>query len=457
MNASRGYLEYFWLLAIMPAALAQSRAEIVTDNDLKVALHDVLSHNNLFDAAYLSDRLDIGLHIGRPEAVDRDTTRFAGTATASPPALYGWFTYEADVDRARQTSTVRVYFVAKSCAPLQQWGSEWHIQTHWSMATDGGPSSESLVWPGNEGITLTVTTSDMGCSVGMSQTLKRVVGVPVSPELPHAPASGLSRQIADLLLSDLRDYARVGRILNTEFVVESDSQRKGFLYRGRPFPGRVIPGFKSDIDYDGDDSGWYMPPGFIARPLHITDRSVTLNLTADSDVVCLSQTQLASELEQRDRRIRKLRGDSRDESVYSVRGVNLVSVAVTFAGKCATMLHFHQVTDVARSLGDPMRFTPGDSLDRSKSDLTDDAQRRINLLSFRLRSVSIAGIEIEQMPGKHPTVAVNQDLALLKRLISKALKRKGVAAPSRSANDETGACHLRLQPGAPTVCVDVWL
>ncbi len=457
MNASKGLLRYCWLLAIMPAALAQSRAEIVTADDLKAALHDVLSHNNLFDAAYLSDRLGIGLHIARPEAVDRDTTRFEGTATATPPTLYGLFQYEADVDRAQQTSTVRVSFASRSRASLQQWGSEWHVQTQSGMATDGGPSYVSLVWPGSEGITLTVTTSDLGCSVGMSQTLRRVVSVPVSPELPHTPPSGLSRLIANLLLSDLRDYAQVGRILNTEFVVDPGSQRKGLLYRGRPFPGRVVPGFKSDIYYDGDDSGWYMPPGFIARPLHITDRSVALNLTADSDVVCLSQAQLASELKQRDPRIRKQRGGSRNESFYSVRSANLVSVSVTFKGECATTLLFRQVTDVARSLGDPIRFTPEDSLERSTGSLTGDAQRRVNLLAVRLRSVSVGGIEIEQIPGKHRKAAVNQDLALLKRLLRDALKRKGVTAPPRATNHETGACYLRLQPDAAAVCVDVWL
>jgi hypothetical protein len=134
-----------------------------------------------------------------------------------------------------------------------------------------------------------------------------------------------------------------------------------------------------------------------------------------------------------------------------------VSVSVTFEAECATTLRFRQVTDVSHSLGDPIRFTPEDSLDRSKDNLTGDARRRIKLLAFRLRSVSLGGIEIEEMPGKHPTAAVNQDLALIKRLLSEALKRKGVAAPRRANNEETGACNLRLQPDEPAVCVDVWL
>ena len=121
-----------------------------------------------------------------------------------------------------------------------------------------------------------------------------------------------------------------------------------------------------------------------------------------------------------------------------------------------TALRFHQVTDVARSIGDPARFTPENSLDQSKENLNDEAQRRINLLVYRLRPISIGGIEIEGLPGKHPTVVVNQDLALLKQLISAALKRNGVEAPPRTNNDEAGACYQRLQPDEPAVCVDVW-
>jgi len=456
MNAWMRSLRYSWLLGFLPPALGQSHAELATADDLKTALYGVLSHNDLFDALYLSERLGIGLRISRPEALDRNTTRYEGTATANPPVLYGFIDYEVDVDVPRQMSTVRLSFGSRRCAPLRLWGSEWHVQTSSGMATDGGPSYESLVWPASDGITLIVTAHPGGCGIELWQTLRRLVSIPVSAPLPHAPANGLSGQIAELLLSDLRNYTQVGRVLNTEFVVEPDSQRNGLLYRGRPFPGRVIPGFKSYFLYDADDSGWYMPPGFTAQALHITDRSVILDLTADSDVVCLSKAQLASELKQRDHRIRRQRGVSRDESVYSVRGANLVSVSVTFEGECATALRFRQVTDVARSLGDPIRFTPEDSLDRSNDNLTDDAQRRINLLAFRLRSVSLGGMEIEEMPGKRPTAAVKQDLALIKRLISEALKRKGVAAPRGANNKETGVCDLRLQPDEPAVCVDVW-
>jgi hypothetical protein len=146
-------------------------------------------------------------------------------------------------------SSVRLSVGSRSCAPLRLWGSEWHVQTSNGMATDGGPSYESLVWPANDGISLTVTAYPSGCNIWLSQALRKLVSIPVSPALPHAPA----------------------------------------------------------------------------------------------------------------------------------------------------------------------------------------------------------------MPGKRPTAAVNQDLALIKRLISEALKRKGVAAPRRANNEETGACNLRLQPDEPAVFVDVWL
>jgi hypothetical protein len=458
VKASNGFIRHLWLLASLLPGLAQSRAELVTADDLKTALHDVLSHNNLFDAIYLSDRLGISLHISRPKSQDSDTTRFEGTATASPSALYGPIEYYVDVNRARHVSTAHVSFGSRTCASLRQWGSEWNIKTQAGVATDGGPSYESLVWPpaGSEAVNLVVTAGREGCGIQMSQSLRRVVSMAVSPELPHAPSGGLSKQIADLLLSDLRDYAQVGHILNTEFIVEPDSQRNGLLYHGSPVSSRVIPRFKSYVYYDGNDSGWYQPAGFFARRLHLTDRSVFLNLIADTEVLCLLSAQLTADLSQRDPQIREQRGDGRDESVFSVRGANLVSVSVTFEDGCATALRFHQVTDVARSIGDPARFTPENSLDQSKENLNDEAQRRINLLVYRLRPISIGGIEIEELPGKHPTVVVNQDLALLKRLISAALKRNGVEAPPRTNNDEAGACYQRLQPDEPAVCVDVW-
>jgi hypothetical protein len=55
-------------------------------------------------------------------------------------------------------------------------------------------------------------------------------------------------------------------------------------------------GFKSDFLYYGADSGGYMPGGFIAQPLHITDRGVEWMLTADNDLICLSAERLASRL-----------------------------------------------------------------------------------------------------------------------------------------------------------------
>jgi hypothetical protein len=433
---------------------------LVTADDLKAAIHDVLSHNNLFDTGYLSDRLGIGLRIYR-DGADGDRTSYTGTATRSPPALYGLISYDANVDVARQVSTVSMTFASRSCAPLRVWGSEWHIETRKGMATHGGPSSESLVWPENNGITLQVTYGPNACLFGLLQELGRVVSMPVSPVGPRAPAGGLSGQIADLLLSDLRNYTEVGHILKTEFDVEPESQRNGLLYQGSTGPDRVIFGFQSNIfHYYGDDSGWYKPPSYFAQPLHLGDRRVTLILTPDNDMVCLSQAQLASDLKHRSRRIRKQGGESDDESIYSVRGANLVSVSVAFHEGCATDLRFRQITDVAHSLGEPIRFTLNDSLDRSNGNLTNEAQRRIKVLAFRLQSVSLRGIEIMEMPFPLP---MDNDVHRLKLLISEALKRKNIAAlPEANGehqpgfSDEVGECSIRPQPEGLAVCVDVW-
>jgi hypothetical protein len=392
MNARMWSLGAWCLLAVLPPALGREHPELMSADDLKAALHDVLSHHDLFDPSYLSDRLGIGLRIYLLEPLnigsDRDTSRFEGIATANPPLLYGSIEYETDVDRSRKTSSARLTFGSRSCAALREWGSEWHVPTQYGLSTDGGPAYESLVWPGDEGIRVTLSGGSTGCYVSLSQTVRRVVELAVSPRGQLAPAIDLSRQIADLLLSDLRDYAKVGRILNTEFVLEPDAQRHGLLYQGSPFPSRVIPRFKPYTYYYGNDSGWYMPPSFFAQPLHITDRDVILQLIPDSDALCLSQEQLASDLKQRG--IRTQRSRDSEESVYSVRSANLVRVTVAFKNGCATALHFRQVTDVTQSLGDPIRFVLQDSLDRSNGTLTGAAQRRIDLLASRLRSVSLA-------------------------------------------------------------------
>jgi hypothetical protein len=271
----------------------------------------------------------------------------------------------------------------------------------------------------------------------------------------------LSGQIADLLLSDLRNYTEVGRILKTELMVEPESQRNGLLYQGSAGPRRMIFGFEShNFQYYVNDSGWYQPPSYFARPLHIGDRTVTLDLTADNDLACLSQAQLASDLKHRNPRIRKQSAHSDDESIYSVRGANLVSVSVAFKGGCATGMSFRQITDVAHSLGEPIRFTLDDSLDRSNGNLTNEAQRRINSLALRLQSVSLRGIEILEIPAPQ---FLDTDLHRLKLLISEALKRKHIAVlPGANSvyqpgfSDEVGQCSFRQQPDGLAVCMDVW-
>jgi hypothetical protein len=47
VNTSKAFLRWLWILAILLPTLGQSHAELVTADDLKSALYDVLSHNNL--------------------------------------------------------------------------------------------------------------------------------------------------------------------------------------------------------------------------------------------------------------------------------------------------------------------------------------------------------------------------------------------------------------------------
>jgi hypothetical protein len=213
----------------MLPVLGRAQTGLATTDDLKVALHDVLTHNNLFDAAYVSDRLAIGLRISRPEPTDRNSAVYLGTATTNPPALYGDINYEVNVDLARQVSTAHMSFDSKICPSLKVWGFEWHLETRSGMATDGGPSYEFLSWNNGDGVSLEVTYGGLACDFELSQTVKRAIELPVSPAAPRVPATGLSRRIADLLLADLRDLSLVGRILNTEFVVGPDSRRNGLL------------------------------------------------------------------------------------------------------------------------------------------------------------------------------------------------------------------------------------
>jgi hypothetical protein len=226
LNASTRFFRSLWLLAIALPALGQPHPELVTAEDQKSALYDVLSHNNLFDAKYLSDRLGIGLHIVRRKADPSmakllgPSINFDGTPTTNPPGLYGSMEYSVGVDEARQTPSVRLSLAARSCAPLQQWGAEWHIKTTQGFATDGGPFYESLAWPANNGINLMVTPGPFGCGIEMSQNVGRAISVAVSPKLPRSSASKPSMQIAELLLSDLRKVEHVGDILNTEFVIK---------------------------------------------------------------------------------------------------------------------------------------------------------------------------------------------------------------------------------------------
>jgi hypothetical protein len=157
---------YLWLLATLLPSLGQSGAELVTVDDLKAALHDVLSHNNLFDATYLSDRLGIDLHVSQFGAQDRDFTRIQGTATANPPALYGSIEYEASVDRARQVSTAHLSFASRDCPSLRQWGSEWNVCAYRQRYARFTCAGTTCARPGRPGPSKAASHCTSSCSWG---------------------------------------------------------------------------------------------------------------------------------------------------------------------------------------------------------------------------------------------------------------------------------------------------
>jgi hypothetical protein len=443
---------YALLVGLASTVLGQSQGDLGTADDLKAAMHDVLQHNNLLDSAYLSDRLGLGLRVHViHETTGSDGTHYEGIPTTSPPALYGFLEYEARVDSARQTSDARLRLTSRFCPPLKDWGSEWNLPARSGRATDGGPGYAYLVWSSPDGITLTVMGGLVGCEFELIQRFKRVVSVPLSPALLQGPVDPLLNQIGALLHADLRNFSQVGRILGTEFVLPTEAQHEGLLYFGGALPSRVVVGFMPYVVYYANETGWYEPASFTARPYHIDDPGVSLNLSPDTTAACLSPAQLESGLARQDGGIRPQRPQSADEPMYFIRGVNLVTLTVDFADGCARSLSFRQLTNVDNSLGAPMTFTPENSLDRSGRGLSAEARGRIHRLAERVRTVTLRGMAVEEVDEKRPRPERRRDLAQLKRLLQNALKQEHIAQPPEDKT-EPAMCDARR----PGICVDVW-
>lgn len=69
----------------------------------------------------------------------------------------------------------------------------------------------------------------------LNQLVTRVVRMARSPPPTRLPAAQLTRNVAGLLLvGDLRNYTKVARVVDADFVVNPQVTRNGLLYLAGP-------------------------------------------------------------------------------------------------------------------------------------------------------------------------------------------------------------------------------
>lgn len=328
------------------------------------------------------------------------------------------------------------------------------------MDADG--SVESLVWPGAEGVSLSFTSEGDGCVIQVQQTFKRIMSIPAIRPIPIAPEI-FAERIADLLVrEDLRDFERTEGILHAEFVVAPATRKHRFLRNDLALLARPIEGFRSDgFFYGASDGGWVSwanSLGGVPTAPHLAERSANLSLTIDTDSVCLSQEQFAAALQLRTPPLQVERGSSGAGQNYTVhRGANRISLVAEFDESCMRSVNFDQVTDFRRSIGAaPIIFVLKDSLRPHTHVLTDAARDRFQLIAERLRSGTVGGVQIKELPGADASDAVRRDLATLQRLLKEAVVNIGIGIKPESEDDE-GWCGRAIVESAPSVCLDVWL
>lgn len=453
-----------WIAILLLPALAQAGPSLPNSDDLKGALHDVLAHGNLFDVEYVSDRLGLGLHLTHDEQQYVAGQNFLAVATTSPPAIFGNPDYSLGLDPEHQRSTARLSFSARACPPVQELAREWGLGTSVNLATDGGPSSVSMTWPGVDGISLAVSEGGPYCSFELRQSFKRLLPVPIAQAPPQIAPQRLATQIGDLLeTDDLRDYLRVGRILEAQFILEADAQKHRLLRRGSVWLAHPIRGFTGFFDYGSEDGGWYqraVPLLAPSGPLHPGERRAGLSLTIDVSTVCLSEQQLDLALRHQPR-VQVAVADSWDgqvHAVYSVRSLrNRVSLQVYYVHGCAEELTFRQKTDFPRGVGVPLLLMLNDSLDHRTLTLTPDARHQVEFLAARLTSpVQLGGIQVAIVRGHRDSVAIDSNLAILKRRVEQQLDDAGIPIAPRP-EDGSGVCDAPDPDHGPAVCVDAWL
>lgn len=457
-------------LLLLPAVAIANTGPATTD-ELEMALRDVLSHSDLFDAEYVSGRLGLGFRLYEPQKNSSDDSkRITAMVTSNPPALYGnSIEYTVDIDFKAGASSARFVFAPRQCPSLKKIAGDRQVNIQPDRLGPHAPAgltAVSMTWPGSEGIGLGLQQwAEGGCLVTLTQRVKRVANMKCSPLPTRLPADELTNKLASVLLAgDLRDYTKIGRILGADLVVNPDTTRNALLYRGSAALGRVIPGLDPmTFLYTADDVGWARPPNaFIALPIHMADRIVVLNLRLDTDTFCVSPLELTSALTKRSRSIRTEKSEDADEQVYSVRGGDLVTLYADFENGCLVQPRFHQVTDIDQSVSRLLVFEVAGSLDGSGSSLSKEAQRKIRLLAARLRAVpngNETNVMIAPVVDYSAPQSAKHDAEVLAQMITVTLVKDGIGKTTLRESPDVGdaGCHAQAKTSGPFVCVDVWL
>lgn len=434
---------------------------LLTDEDLKTALRDVLSHGNLFDIAYVSEKLDLSVHVSRLERISPYGRVLSVVATTTPLALYGDPEYSLRWDNFKEVSSASLRLNFRQCPSLLAWAHEWGVPAQSSEEVHGAWVFESLLWPGADAISLKEAYPGAdSCFVTLDQTVKRLVSVPAAPVPTPVSPEDLARQIGSLLvIPDLRDYESAARVLDVEIIPDPGSE-KGGLLKGNARLGRPIRGFSSWSGYVASDYPWVRyqgPHGGLPGPPHPIARSVNLSLAVDVSSVCLSQEVFEGALLARPR-LHVEHGHSEQGQIYTVRGSsNLISLQAGFDNGCMRSLEFRQTTDFQHSVSTPLLFDLEDSLRKDGRGLTGPARHKVELVATRLRYQRLGGIQLVALAGAAAAQTKERDLAVLKRLIQEELIRDGI---DFGHSEEDGWCanaDSTAGQGGPRVCLDAWL
>jgi hypothetical protein len=369
------------------------------NDQLKDALHAVLVHGDLADLPQLSANLGIGLRLLRPEsrlsAYARACCR--AIATANPPALIAsGLQWEAGYSELRNDTRIDLTFVPRTCFALNDWAKDWRVHVEHDDDPHGAASFQTVHWPGASGITLSLTelSDGTGCNVRLMQFKSGPLTLSPPPSV-DPPSGGFSAlQIVQIAKSgDLRDYETVAKILATPLRAEPGSVRDHLLYHGHLQAGEVVPGLNpAGFEYFGNDSGWEYRPSFVYQPQHLAERAVTLQLEVDIEARCISTRDVEQEIDKQ----HVERSTKQPNGVYEIEGEHRINFGFQTVNGCVARVGYKQVTDAAEHISVPVIFFAKDSLRTSDNGLTEDALRKLDLLTKRVKALP------ERSPRNHP-------------------------------------------------------